>query len=121
MNFISLGGVTLPTPVFYSVETRDIDSTDSGRSDESGIVHRNVVRGGIKICEVKWRVNGTDAATIHKQLSEPLITAQIFDPAACAVYDCEMYADNLKSTFYQHQNGSAYGSYWEISCRLTEY
>ncbi len=121
MVFVSIGGVALPTPTYYSVETRDIDSSDSGRADESGVVHRNVVRSGIKICDVKWKVNGSDAATIHSKLSAPKLSAVIFDPAACTTYSCEMYADNLKSSFYQHQNGSSLSSYWEISCRLTEY
>lgn len=121
MVFLSIGGVALPTPTYYSVETRDIDSSDSGRADESGIVHRNVVRSGIKICDVKWKVNGSDAATIHSKLSDPILSATIFDPKTCAPYSCDMYADNLKSSFYQQQKGSPSESYWEISCRLTEY
>ena len=121
MVFVSIGGTALPTPTYYSVETRDIDSSDSGRADESGVVHRNVVRSGIKICDVKWKVKGSDAATIHKKLSAPVLEATIFDPEACSSYSCEMYADNLKSSFYQQQNGSSTESYWEISCRLTEY
>lgn len=121
MVFISIGGEALPTPTYYSVETRDIDSSDSGRADESGVVHRNVVRSGIKICDVKWKVKGSDAALIHGKLSDPILSAKIFDPAACTVYSCDMYADNLKSSFYQQQKGSSSESYWEISCRLTEY
>ncbi len=121
MYFLKVDDVALPTPTYYRVGTADIDSSDSSRSDETGVMHRKRVRAGVKTCEVKWTLNGSQADALHVSLAEPVLSVSLLDPAACGYYSCEMYAKELKSVFYQQQNGSTSGSYWEISCRLVEY
>ena len=54
MYFININGHELPTPFFYSVTSRDIESSGSGRFDETGIVHRSRVRHNVRTCDVKW-------------------------------------------------------------------
>lgn len=121
MYFLKINDTVLPTPSYYSVDTADIDSEDSRRSDETGVAHRNRVRSGVKTCDVKWIISGGAAENLHINLSEPLLTVSMLDPATCGYIECDMYASNLKSVFYQQQNGSESGSYWEISCRLVQY
>ena len=121
MYFIKINGRTLPTPFYYSVSSRDIESSDSGRSDETGVVHRNRIRRSVKTCEVKWRVPGSELSQLDTDLSAELLEVNMLDPASAGYVDCEMYAESLHSEFYQHQNRNESASWWEISCRLAEY
>ena len=121
MYFIKINGNVLPTPFYYSVSSKDIDSSDSGRSDETGVVHRNRIRHSVKTCDVKWRIPGSSLGQLETDLSGELLEVSLLDPCSAGYVDCDMYAENMRADFYQHQNGSETASWWEISCRLTEY
>ncbi len=120
MYFLKINGKELPTPSYYAVDNDDIDSTDSRRSDETGLMHRRRIRQGVTTCDVKWILNGTQAEGLRVDLSEPLLEVSLLDPATAGYSDLNMFAKNLKSVFYQ-QKGAPAGSYWEISCKLIEY
>ena len=66
-------------------------------------------------------VDGQTAAGLHVDLSEPVLSVSMLDPAASGYAQCEMYAKNLRSVFYQQQNSQESRSYWELSCKLVEY
>lgn len=121
MYFLKINGKELPTPSYYAVDSDDIDSADSRRSDETGIMHRRRLREGVRVCAVKWILNGAQTAELQALLSETELAVTMLDPSAAEYYECTMFASELKSVFYQQQNGSPYASYWEVSCRLTEY
>lgn len=121
MYFIKINDVILPTPSLYSVDNDDIDSIDSRRSDETGLMHRRRIRKGVRTCNVKWILSGDETAGLHVDLSEPLLSVSLLDPAAAGYSECEMYAKNMQSVFYQQQNGTETESYWEITCTLVEY
>ncbi len=120
MYFLKVNGTELPTPSYYAVDADDIDSADSRRSDETGKMHRRCLRAGVKTCSVRWILGGQQARSLLKSLSDPLLTVSMLNPADAGYCECEMFASELKSVFYQQKGGAA-GSYWEISCRLTEY
>ncbi len=121
MYFLSINGKALPVPSYYRVDNDDIDSTDSKRSDETGTMHRRRLRKGVRTCEVRWILDGSAASGLHTDLSEPLLAVSLLDPAAAGYAECEMYAKNLTSVFYQQQNASETKSWWELSCTLVEY
>ena len=121
MYFIKINERELPTPFYYSVTSKDIESSDSHRYDETGLVHRNRIRRSVKVCEVKWRIPGNMLETLDTDLSAPLLNVSLLDPGSAGYVDCEMYADSISSEFYQQQNNSESASWWEISCRLTEF
>ena len=121
MYFIRINGHELPTPFFYSVTSRDIESSGSGRFDETGIVHRSRVRHNVRTCDVKWRVPGTQLNSISTDLSAELLHVSLLNPASAGYVSCDMYAESVKADFYQQQNGNTSESWWEISCRLVEY
>ncbi len=121
MYFIKINDAPLPTPYYYSVTSRDIESSDSGRYDETGVVHRNRVRHSVKTCDVKWRLPGNSLSPLNAALGDTLLEVNMLDPATGSYIDCEMYAESIRSDFYQHQNRSEPSSWWEISCRLVEY
>lgn len=121
MYFLKIGGTELPTPCEYSVSYKDIESSDSGRSDETGVLHRNRIRKGVITCEAKWRISGRESQSLGISLSDKLLDVTLLDPSGGNYKQCEMYADSYKCEFYQQQNASESGSYWEIECRLTEF
>lgn len=121
MYFLAINGTRLPTPSYYRVDNDDIDGTDSKRSDETGTMHRRRIRNSVHTCEVKWILDGMAAKGLHMNLSEPLLSVTLLDPAAAGYVQCDMYAKNLTSVFYQQQNSSETGSWWELSCTLVEY
>ncbi len=121
MYFLSINGTVLPTPSFYSVDNDDIDSTDSKRSDETGVMHRRRIRQGVVTCDVKWILDGAAVKGLETSLSEPLLKVRLLDPASAGYLECDMYAKNLKSVFYQQQNSNETKSWWEISCKLIQY
>ena len=121
MYFLKKSGIELPVPYYYSVESNDINSTDTYRSDETGIMHRRRIRKAVHTCHVKWRLSGSEAIPLHTSLGDEQLYMSVLDPARGSYIDCMMYAENLKSVFYQEQDGNEKKSWWEISCTLVEY
>ena len=81
MFFIKINDTELPTPCYYSVTSKDITGTDSGRYDETGIVHRNRVRSCVKSCDIKWRLPGSSLEPLNAALSGELLEGTLLDPA----------------------------------------
>ncbi len=121
MYFIKINNTVLPTPTYYSVTSKDIMSSDSGRYDETGVVHRNRIRRGVKTCNVKWKIAGTQLGALDTALGGEVLSVSMLDPASAGYTECDMYAESISADFYQQQNGSEMASWWEISCRLVEY
>ena len=121
MYFIKIDGRELPVPYYYSVTSKDIESSGSGRSDETGVVHRNRIRRSVRVCTVKWRIPGSALGQLDTDLSAELLDVSLLDPASAGYVRLDMYADNIRSEFYQQQNGSLTESWWDISCTLTEF
>ena len=63
LNIVSINGVQLPTPTTYSVDYSDVDSPDTGRS-EDGMLHRSRVRSGLAKVKLEWRQLNTDKADL---------------------------------------------------------
>lgn len=53
-NILTIDDVELPAPMTYAVEYNDLDSDDSGRS-EDGMLHRVRVREGVVKIKVSWK------------------------------------------------------------------
>ena len=121
MYFIKINGQSLPTPFYYCVTSKDIESSGSGRFDETGVVHRSRVRTDVKTCEVKWKVPGSELSTISSCLEPELLHVSLLDPSSAGYDSCDMYKDSVRAEFYQHQNAQETDSWWEISLRLIEY
>mgnify|MGYP006907468493 CR=1 FL=1 len=72
MDILTIGGVTLPAPNEYKVQLNDLDSSDTGRT-EDGVMMRNRVREGIAKISASWAaVSTADCARIlHAVKSTP--------------------------------------------------
>ena len=115
LNIVSINGVQLPTPTTYSVEYNDIDSPDTGRS-EDGTLHRHRVRQEVAKLKLEWRQIDTDKADI-------ILNALVPDSFSVVYYfgvqkTATMYAGNksceLVRVNYEHAK-------WNISVDLIEF
>ena len=121
MYFIKINNTELPTPCYYSVTAKDITGSDSGRYDETGIVHRNRVRGGVITCDLKWRLAGDEVSALRSALAGELLEVTLLDPSSAGYTNRDMYAESVRADFYQQQDADEDDSWWEISARLVEY
>lgn len=55
MALLRINGTELPAPTDYSVQYSDIDSSDTGRS-ENGVLLRNRIRAGVAKISVSWKM-----------------------------------------------------------------
>ena len=62
-NILTINGVQLPPPMVYEVEYNDLDSEDTGRS-ENGKLHRKRVRYNVAKIKVAWEQLTTENADI---------------------------------------------------------
>ena len=79
MDILTIGGVTLPAPNEYKVQLNDLDSSDTGRT-EDGVMMRNRVREGIAKISASWAaVSTADCARIlHAVKPESFDVAYFF-------------------------------------------
>ena len=77
-NIISINGIPLPAPMTYSVDYQDLDSSDTGRS-EDGTLHRKRVRGGVVKIKATWELlDTTQAEMILAAVSPESFTVTYF-------------------------------------------
>ena len=64
MDILKVDGVALPAPHSYTVTLNDLDSADTGRT-EDGMLVRQRLRGGVAKISVQWKALSTaDCAAI---------------------------------------------------------
>lgn len=114
-NVISINGVALPPPMSYSVEYNDLDSSDTGRS-EDGMLHRNRVRASIAKIKVGWEQLTTEQADfiLNAISSESFTVNYYFGVQKTAT----MYAGS-QSCELRHINYNK--AKWNISFDLIEF
>lgn len=83
MNTIdTINGVALPIQPNvdgYNVTTSDLDSDSSGRSTETGILLRYIIRQGIYKIELSFRGKSTDIRTIKDMVSSSSLSVKFWD------------------------------------------
>ena len=68
MALLSINNVDMPKPTTYQVGVQDLDSAESVRS-ESGVLHRDRVRAGVRKLELGWTVRTAESSKILKAVS----------------------------------------------------
>ena len=114
-NIISIDGVELPAPMTYSVEYNDLDSDDTGRS-EDGMLHRVRVRGRVAKIKASWKQMSQENADL-------LLGAIAPDSFSVTYYfgtqkTATMYAGAQSCELIRVNNGEAK---WNIGFDLIEF
>ncbi|WP_312541432.1 DUF6711 family protein [Enterococcus sp.] len=114
-----INNVTMPAPNAYEVSEADVDSENTTRS-ESGVLHRDRIRGGIRKIQVTWRVKESSARQILAAVSPAAVSVTYLDTQTGGNRNSRMYAGDRKMTLVQHRNTLA-DPLWDVSFSLTEY
>lgn len=114
-NIISIDGVELPAPMTYSVDYNDLDSDDSGRS-EDGTLHRVRVRAGVAKIKASWK-------QISQEKADLILGAIAPDSFSVTYYfgaqkTATMYAGAQSCDLVRVNNGEAK---WNVSFDLIEF
>lgn len=115
MDILTVGGVALPTPNEYKVQLSDLDSSDTGRT-EDGVMMRNRVRDGVAKISVSWAALSTeDCAKVLNAVSPDSVeVAYFFGQTRTA----KMYAGDRTANLKAAREGQAV---WEVELNLIEY
>ena len=70
MGLLNINNVDMPKPTSYQVGVQDLDSAETVRS-ESGILHRDRIRAGVRKISVSWTVKAADISKILKAVLLP--------------------------------------------------
>ena len=103
MDILKVDGVALPAPHSYTVTLNDLDSADTGRT-EDGMLVRQRLRGGVAKISVQWKALSTaDCAAILN---------------ATATRTAQMYAGTRTTQLRAAREGQAV---WEVGVELVEF
>ena len=114
-DVLTIDGVVLPAPMAYSVEYNDLDSSDTGRS-EDGMLHRKRIREGVAKIKVSWKQLTFDKADLILNA----VTPDSFEVKYYfgTILTATMYAGNRSCELIRINNGQ---SKWNISFDLIEF
>jgi len=115
MDILLIDGVALPAPNEYKVQLSDLDSSDTGRT-EDGVMLRNRVREGIAKISASWAALST--ADCEKILNA--VTPDSFEVAYFfgSMRTAKMYAGDRTANLKAAREGQAV---WEVAVDLIEF
>lgn len=115
MDILTIGGVTLPAPNEYKVKLNDLDSSDTGRT-EDGVMMRNRVWEGIAKISASWAaVSTADCAKILNAVKpDSFDVAYFFGEMRTA----RMYAGDRSADLIAAREGKGV---WDVSLNLIEF
>lgn len=115
MDILLIDGVALPAPNEYKVQLSDLDSSDTGRT-EDGVMMRNRVREGIAKISVSWAALSTaDCAKILNAVKpESFTVAYFFGDMRTA----RMYAGDRSADLIAAREGKGV---WDVTLNLIEF
>ncbi len=115
MALITIGNVALPEPTSYAVSFSDIDSSDTGRT-ENGVMYRDRIRQGVAKIQASWEMlTQTECDIILNAVTPDSFTVTYFGGSATAT----MYAGDRSLTL---RCIDGYGAArWDFSVNLIEF
>ena len=115
MDILTVGGVALPAPNEYKVQLSDLDSSDTGRT-EDGVMMRNRVRDGVAKISASWAALSTEdcAKILNAVAPDSVEVAYFFGQTRTA----KMYAGDRTANLKAAREGQAV---WEVELNLIEY
>nr|DAT41476.1 MAG TPA: hypothetical protein [Caudoviricetes sp.] len=121
MVLLNINNVDMPKPTSYQVSVQDLDSSESVRS-ESGLLHRDRIRAGVRTVNASWTVRTADSSKILNAASGESFTVKFFDPQENSIKTATMYAgDRTVSLKNLIEDTGATTTLWEISFSLIEF
>ena len=95
MPALQIGGVTMPAPDIDSMEViyQDLDSENSGRGEETGIMIRERIRANVRKFSPSWSMlTGTELNSITAAIAAAQFSVTLLDPLSGISSTMNMYA-----------------------------
>lgn len=125
MALLTIGAAAMPnpeTPGGYSVMLYDMDSDQSGRGTETGILQRERIRAGTYKVSYKAKVTKTQLNAIMTAIAPASFSATFFDGSAASDTTKTMMVGDRTMTLLSYLNEAAPDdSEWSIAFNLIEY
>lgn len=122
MDALKINGVVMPAPDTdsYALDLQDLDSENTGRGEETGIMFRERIRTNVRKLSPKWSVlTGAELKTITDAISAAEFTVTVLDPTAGSAQTLTMYAGDRHPAFIL-QGDTIATSLFTFSVSLTE-
>lgn len=115
MEILKVDGTALPAPHSYTVSLNDLDSADTGRT-EDGMLVRQRLRGGVAKISAQWQALSTEAcaAILNATAPDRFTVDYFFGETRTA----QMYAGTRSAELRAARDGQAV---WEVRLDLVEY
>ena len=115
MDILKIDGAALPAPHEYRVSLSDLDSADTGRT-EDGVLVRARVRGGVAKITARWLALSTDqcAAILNAAAPDRFTVEYFFGQTRTA----QMYAGTRTADLRAAREGQGV---WEVAVELVEF
>lgn len=117
MAKLMINGTAMPEPSYLSINYQDLDS-DNTKRDETGVMHRDRIRGNVHKLIVKWNaVSNADAAIILQAVSGVSFSVTFYDPRSGGNVTITAYVGDRSN----EEIASQIGDRWNISFDIIEY
>ena len=115
MDILKINGTALPAPNSYRVQLSDLDSEDTGRTEDGHLV-RQRVRAGVAKLSVSWAALSTEqcALILNATAADRFEVSYFFGTIRTAF----MYAGDRTADLKAAHNGQGV---WEVTMNLIEY
>lgn len=121
MVLLNINNIDMPKPTSYQVGVQDLDSESSVRS-ESGVLHRDRIRAGIRKIDVGWTAKTADISKILKASAGESVVVKFFDPEENDIITATMYAsDRVPALRVLTDDSGATSAWWDLSFSLVEF
>lgn len=120
LSWLKINGVEAPTPREWAVVDSDFDSDDSVR-DETGYLHRTVIRKKQHAPKYKWRLNGKELSKLLKMIDNTSLEVTYYDLLTKAPVTFTGYPQATRQPKLVLQAKTYDACIWDFECSFIEY
>ena len=120
LTFLKINGVEAPTPSEWTVVDSDFDSDDSVR-DETGFLHRTVIRRKQHAPKYKWRLTGKKLSELLKMIDSATLSVTYYDLTTKKPVTISCYPQATRQPKLVLQRSTYDECIWDFECSFIEY
>lgn len=120
LSWLKINGVEAPTPCEFTPIDSDFDSDDSER-DETGVLHRTVIRRSQHAPKFKWKLSGKELAVLLKMIDATSLQVTYFDIKTQQLITFTGYPQATRQCKLLLQAETYNDCLWEFECSFIEY
>lgn len=120
LSWIKIYNEELPTPTEWAVVDSDFDSDDSVR-DETGYLHRTVIRRNHHAPKFKWRLTGKELSRLLNLIDETTLQVTYYDLLTKKPITFTGYAQATRQPKLVLQKRTYDECIWDFECSFIEY